>query len=267
MKRLFFLTLAVFCILSSFGQDVIIKQDGTELNTKVVEIGLNEIRYKKFENLDGPTYVVSKADVFMIRYQNGERELIKVTEAPARPADITPPAAAQTAEISISPNLVRKTRTAGIVGYAMAAPIIGLAAGAAFADDFETGGILGGVATLGLGISYPLIASRARKTRDITKVDGNYPARLTGWILYGISMADAVLALALTAAEVEVPNATVIALGALGAASSILIGVDATTTASQSESYQRSVYIEPAISISRDHFGNQFTSVGVQFTF
>jgi hypothetical protein len=266
MKFSILFSLAIMCSSLIFGQDVITKRDGSELKTKVIEVGINEIKYKNFENPDGPTYVISKADVFMIKYENGEKDIIKAANEAVQPSAISPPKASSQS-YKISPNIVKKTKTAGIIGYAMAAPIVGLATAAALSDDFLVGGIIGGVAALGLGVSAPLIARRARLTREITHVEGNYPARLTGWILYGIAITDAVVALGLTIGEVEVPNATVIALGALGAASSILFGLDASQTAEQSKKYQTKLQVIPSFGINRNHLGQQFTSVGVQLIF
>ena len=269
MKRFFFFSIAILCSILSSGQDIITKLDGSELQSKILEVGIDEIRYKDHSNLEGPVYVIRKAEVFMIKYQNGTKEVINQGAPSANVVTAPTTTAVPNQNIKVSPDIVRKTRTAGIVGYAMAAPIIGLATAAALSDDFVVGGIIGGVATLGLGISAPLIAGRARKTREITHVEGLYSARLTGWILYGISMADAVVALGLTIGEVEVPNATVIALGVLGAASSILFGLDATKTAEQSKKYvaRKGVEVTPALYFSQDHLGTKFTSVGVNITF
>jgi len=269
MKRLFFFAIAILCSILSSGQDIITKLDGTELQSKILEVGIDEIRYKDHSNLDGPVYVIRKSEVFMIKYQNGTKEVLNQGAPSANPVAAPAASTVPKQNINISSDIVRKTHTAGIVGYAMAAPIIGLATAAALADDFEVGGIIGGVATAALGVSAPLIAGRARKTREITHVEGLYSARLTGWILYGIAMADAVVALGLTIGEVEVPNATVIALGTLGAASSILLGLDATRTAEQSKKYvaQKGIQVAPAMYFSQNRLGTKFTSVGVQITF
>lgn len=62
---------------SLFSQDIIYKNDGSEIKSKVIEISSDVIKYKKFSNLDGPLYNLSKAEVFMIVYENGEREVFK----------------------------------------------------------------------------------------------------------------------------------------------------------------------------------------------
>lgn len=61
--------------------DVIIFRDGTELRTRIIEVGTSEVRYKRCDNPSGPLYVSRKADLFMLRYSNGMKELIK-EEAP-----------------------------------------------------------------------------------------------------------------------------------------------------------------------------------------
>ena len=71
-------TIILICIL--FGcvlhaQDIITQKDGTDIQAKVTEVGISQISYKKYSNLDGPTYIISKDDVLMITYENGEREI------------------------------------------------------------------------------------------------------------------------------------------------------------------------------------------------
>lgn len=56
------------------AQDLIVKKDGSVIQAKVSEIGITEIKYKKWSNQDGPSYVVSKNEILAINYQNGEKE-------------------------------------------------------------------------------------------------------------------------------------------------------------------------------------------------
>jgi flagellar biosynthesis GTPase FlhF len=57
--------------------DEIIERDGEIISAKVIEIGVDEIKYKKCENADGPTYYISKDDVFMIKYANGSKDIFE----------------------------------------------------------------------------------------------------------------------------------------------------------------------------------------------
>ncbi|HUC80349.1 MAG TPA: hypothetical protein VMR70_05500 [Flavisolibacter sp.] len=57
------------------AQDVITLKTGTTINGKVAEVGINEIKYYKAENLQGPVYVTGKADVAQIAYANGAKDV------------------------------------------------------------------------------------------------------------------------------------------------------------------------------------------------
>jgi hypothetical protein len=57
--------------------DILVLKNGDEVKAKVLEISPIEIKYKKCNMPDGPLYVVKKSDVFMIKYANGTKEVIK----------------------------------------------------------------------------------------------------------------------------------------------------------------------------------------------
>ena len=82
MKKVLFLIL--FAATNVCAQDVIVKKDGSVIQSKVVEITSDVIKYKKFTNLDGPTYSVSVSEIMSINYENGETEKFesKVFESP-----------------------------------------------------------------------------------------------------------------------------------------------------------------------------------------
>lgn len=61
--------------------DLIIKKSGEEINAKVLEIGISEIKYKECNNIEGPTFTISKSDVFMIKYPNGTNTVISSSES------------------------------------------------------------------------------------------------------------------------------------------------------------------------------------------
>lgn len=70
------------------GQDIIIKNDKTEIQAKVMEIGEYTIKYKLFNHLDGPVRLLNKSEIFMIIYENGARETFNVSELSQTPAQI-----------------------------------------------------------------------------------------------------------------------------------------------------------------------------------
>ena len=88
---------AIICLVALlFGglslagaQDRLVRRDGTELKVLVKEISPDEVRYKRFSNPDGPTYVLPVRDVRYIEYPNGERDVFAPAEAesPAAPSE------------------------------------------------------------------------------------------------------------------------------------------------------------------------------------
>ncbi len=73
------ITLCIYGI--SYSQDNIVLKNGEEISAKVLEIGTGEIKYKKASNPEGPTYSIAKSEVFMIKYENGTKEIINKIES------------------------------------------------------------------------------------------------------------------------------------------------------------------------------------------
>jgi hypothetical protein len=71
-----FLYLLLLSAFSGYSQDVIIKNSGEEIIAIVKEINVNEIKYKRFDNADGPIISILKQEVFKIKYENGSVEII-----------------------------------------------------------------------------------------------------------------------------------------------------------------------------------------------
>lgn len=81
MKKLLILLITAFVNINTFSQDIIILKNGDEIKSKVLEISSDQIKYKKWGNIDGPTYSSLKTEVFMIKYQNGEKDVFKTQES------------------------------------------------------------------------------------------------------------------------------------------------------------------------------------------
>ena len=102
MKRTILLLFAALCgVLTAAAQDLIVKIDATKIEAKVIEITPDAVRYKRFSNPDGPTYVLPVKEIHYIQYANGEKEYYTRTIpatplTPATPATPTEPAPAAT---------------------------------------------------------------------------------------------------------------------------------------------------------------------------
>jgi hypothetical protein len=75
MKKITLLLLALLPYFMCQAQDVLTKRNGDEIQVKVQEVSLDEIKYKRFDNLEGPLISISKLEVFMIKYENGTKEM------------------------------------------------------------------------------------------------------------------------------------------------------------------------------------------------
>lgn len=95
MKRTILLLLAALCgALTAAAQDLIVRTDASKIEAKVIEITPEAVRYKRFSNPDGPTYVLPVAQIHYIRYANGEKEYYTKT-IPATPLTPATPAASR----------------------------------------------------------------------------------------------------------------------------------------------------------------------------
>lgn len=77
MKKILLSLLTLFS-LSAIAQDVIIKQNGDDIQCKLIEVGTDQIKYKRWTNQNGPVFVEERDDVFMIKYENGEKDVFGV---------------------------------------------------------------------------------------------------------------------------------------------------------------------------------------------
>ena len=80
MKQLFFFM--VILVHGLKGQDTIRFRNGEVKAVKVQEVGLNEIKYNRFDNLTGPMYVCGKEEINYIRYANGAVDLFGTGSVP-----------------------------------------------------------------------------------------------------------------------------------------------------------------------------------------
>ena len=71
IKNTLIIIFLVFINYSIYAQDTIVSRNGDKISSKVLEVTTTEIKYKRFDNIDGPTYSILKSDVSVIKYQNG----------------------------------------------------------------------------------------------------------------------------------------------------------------------------------------------------
>lgn len=86
MKKVLMIGVLVGAFAIANAQDVIYFRNGAQQNGKVLQVGTNDVSYKKAENPNGPTYIINKSDVAMIEYQNGTQDLINSNNSNYNPS-------------------------------------------------------------------------------------------------------------------------------------------------------------------------------------
>ena len=77
MRKIVLLILSLFCAagIDAAAQDVITRRNGEDIRAVIVEVTDDAVKYKR-ENLpDGPLFTISKADVLMVTYSDGSRDV------------------------------------------------------------------------------------------------------------------------------------------------------------------------------------------------
>ena len=77
MKKVILSISIIFTSLLGFSQDTIVKKNGDIILAKILEIGTDQIKYKKIGFEDGPTYIENKTEINWIKYKNGQKEEFK----------------------------------------------------------------------------------------------------------------------------------------------------------------------------------------------
>lgn len=74
MKKLIFTITCIASFKASKAQDLLVTNDSTRLQTVVLEIQTNAIKYNLVKNNDGPSYIIAKSSVAYIIFNNGTVE-------------------------------------------------------------------------------------------------------------------------------------------------------------------------------------------------
>jgi hypothetical protein len=75
MNRLITPLAGLFLTAQVFSQDILTMRSGSKYEVKLLEITDTQIRFKMFNNPDGPDYNISRSSFASIRYENGFEEV------------------------------------------------------------------------------------------------------------------------------------------------------------------------------------------------
>jgi hypothetical protein len=74
MKNILLIILFICSSSIIKAQDTLSTRSGESIIAKVLEVTTNEVKYKKFNNLNGPDIIILKSDLLQIRYENGTKD-------------------------------------------------------------------------------------------------------------------------------------------------------------------------------------------------
>ncbi len=110
-KLLTLLCCVVFCAVLS-AQDIIVTAKGERIEALITEVSPTEIRYKKWNFQDGPTFVVGVSDLSVIIFKNGEVQVFTAqTTTQQTPTVHSTPAATTTQKTPYNPSAERMVET------------------------------------------------------------------------------------------------------------------------------------------------------------
>ena len=103
--------------------DVILLKNGEEISAKVLEITPTEVKYKRCDNLEGPTTTINKSTIFSITYANGSKEVMK-TENVSKPNSNENNSGDKKVGLAVASLVL------GIIGFVFGGGLLGLILGA-----------------------------------------------------------------------------------------------------------------------------------------
>jgi len=146
MKKFFFIAvLFITFAVSVSAQDMIVLINGNIIEAKILEILPTEIRYKRFDNLNGPIHVILKREVYSIRYENG---IVDVINSPASVGNVKQKPDEQTMP-AIDPDKLYFSLSFEPSGFLMGGPSV-------------TGEFLKGANFSSLYMSFPSLAADSK---------------------------------------------------------------------------------------------------------
>lgn len=76
MKKLFIIVSIIFSSLIINAQDILVLQNGEEIEAKILEVDQSQIKYQLFSGSSDSVFVVNRADAFMIKYAGGAKDVL-----------------------------------------------------------------------------------------------------------------------------------------------------------------------------------------------
>lgn len=77
MKRILPFLLTI-CTMTALADDIIVLRTSEKINAKILEVSENEIKYKKANYLEGPTFILPIENISNILFENGDIQMYNI---------------------------------------------------------------------------------------------------------------------------------------------------------------------------------------------
>lgn len=125
----------------------------------------------------------------------------------------------------------------GILGLSLGVTAFGLTIGSELTKENQNPAIpLGAAATILFAGSVPIAFGGAASARNQADVRGSLGAMITSWILYGLTLTDAIALIGVGASGIEPPTGLIASVGVLGLSSATLMSIHAFVAHGQARS-------------------------------
>lgn len=111
MKKFLVVILVLASTMSAFATDIIVTKEAKKINAKIEEVAPTEIKYKKVDFLNGPTFVMPTADILCVIFENDE---VMIFEQPKK-VEVQKPVQAYNPEVLKEDGHIFEDRPRGLV--------------------------------------------------------------------------------------------------------------------------------------------------------
>lgn len=123
MKRIIFVFLVSFFISQfCFSQDIILLKNGDSIRSKIMEVGESEVKYKKFDNQNGPVYLSAKSDISQIYYENGTKDTFSSEQLNIGTPKENPISETVVETAKVTPSPVAENKSKFLIGFNLVLP-------------------------------------------------------------------------------------------------------------------------------------------------
>ena len=71
--------------------DIVTLKNGKVVFALVQEVGMEDIKYKRYDNPTGPVYTMKRSEIFMVTYANGSKDIFSEEAKPTTDKDVSEP--------------------------------------------------------------------------------------------------------------------------------------------------------------------------------